>query len=544
MFNLKQFFMQKKNLFGIALLCASMFLFTGCDQIVSSLDNPVNSYLQITEAPKGMLEPGQTFELKATSINSDKAIVFESLTPEVATVDAQTGVLTAVDEGKAKIKVSVEKSDYYNADDSILIVTVQYPDIKAPLTLEAKEDGKITVSNTLAETDKPIVATIIDTQYKKTVKDITENTDIEVKAGERVRFESTNATLSGKVKITTDNECYVYGNAMSLVNDSEEGKFAEDVELTGKGNLRELFSGAEKIINHETRNIILPATTLAETCYYQMFKGCKALTKAPALPAEILAKSCYNGMFTECESLVQAPETLPATLLTENCYYQMFLKCKALTKAPALPAETLAKNCYNGMFKECEVLVQVPETLPAETLQEGCYSEMFSGCYKLVKVPAVLPAETAVKNCYKDMFNNCRLLEKAPVIKATALADNCYQNMFKNCYALTSAPALPVTTLKNNCYGNMFQNCRSLVKAPDLLAETIQQGSYNNMFNGCTKLNYIKCLATNAVARKNNALQNWVKGVATTGIFVYATGADWTWNADNGTPSGWTLVAE
>lgn len=567
MFNLKQFFMQKKNLFSSAILCTSMFLFTGCDQIVSSLDNPVNSYLQITEAPKGMLEPGQTFELKATSINSDKAIVFESLTPEVATVDAQTGVLTAVDEGKAKIKVSVEKSDYYNADDSILVVTVQYPDIKAPLTLEAKEDGKITVSNTLAETDKPIVATIIDTQYKKTVKEITENTDIEVKAGERVRFESTNATLRGKVNITTDKEFYVYGNVMSLLNDSEEGKFAEDIELTGSANLQKLFNGADKIINHETRDIVLPAKTLAQTCYNEMFNGCKSITRAPELPAKEMAKSCYNTMFKDCRKLEKAP-ALPATTLAENCYYVMFRNCYALTEAPDLPAETLFKQCYYQMFSNCRALKKAP-ALPATTLADDCYNQMFYGCISLATAPA-LPATTLAQACYRQMFQGCTAITKAPALNATimkvncyngmfsgctslttpptldakTLDRNCYQNMFYDCTSLATAPALPATTLANNCYGNMFQNCTSLTKAPDLLAETIQQGSYTNMFNGCTKLNYIKCMATNAVARKNNALQNWVNGVAATGTFVYATGAVWTWDAVNGTPSGWTLVAE
>lgn len=545
MFNLKQYFMQKKNLFASALLCTSMFLFTGCDQIVSSLDNPVNSYLQITKAPKGMLEPGQTFELKATSINSDKAIVFESLTPEVATVDAQTGVLTAVDEGKAKIKVSVEKSDYYNADDSILIVTVQYPDIKAPLTLEAKEDGKITVSNTLAETDKPIVATIIDTQYKKTVKEITENTDIEVKAGERVRFESTNATLRGKVNITTDKEFYVYGNVMSLLNDSEEGKFAEDIELTGSANLQKLFNGADKIINHETRDIVLPAKTLAQTCYNEMFNGCKSITRAPELPAKEMAKSCYNTMFKECRKLEKAP-ALPATTLAENCYYVMFRNCYALTEAPALPAETLENNCYYQMFSNCRALVEAP-ALPATTLAQACYQQMFYGCTSLTKAPT-LNATIMKVNCYRQMFLGCTALTKAPALPAETLDRNCYQNMFEGCTSLTTAPALPATTLANNCYNNMFLNCSELETAPVLPATNIISGAYQNMFNGCSKLKYVKCLATNR--NPSSATSNWLNGVAAGGTFVKPIAATF-WQDDDATkrngsnvPSGWVVVKE
>ena len=49
MFNLKQFFMQKKNLFASAFLCASMFLFTGCDKIMSHFDNSVDSNLKVAD---------------------------------------------------------------------------------------------------------------------------------------------------------------------------------------------------------------------------------------------------------------------------------------------------------------------------------------------------------------------------------------------------------------------------------------------------------------------------------------------------------------
>ena len=90
-----------------------------------------------------------------------------------------------------------------------------------------------------------------------------------------------------------------------------------------------------------------------------MLDGCSNLTAAPALPATTLASSCYFNMFSGCSSLNQAPE-LPATTLANHCYYGMLAGCSSLTQAPALPATTLASACYYSMFSGCSSLTQSP----------------------------------------------------------------------------------------------------------------------------------------------------------------------------------------
>ena len=143
----------------------------------------------------------------------------------------------------------------------------------------------------------------------------------------------------------------VQGNVMSLLyGDNYKGQ----TDLTGKAYaFYRLFSGNKKIINAE--NLSLPATTLAERCYYNMFEGCLSLVTAPELPATTLADSCYGGMFSICTSLTTAPE-LPATTLTQSCYTNMFYGCTALTTAPDLPALTLVNYCYYNMFNGCSSL--------------------------------------------------------------------------------------------------------------------------------------------------------------------------------------------
>ena len=111
-----------------------------------------------------------------------------------------------------------------------------------------------------------------------------------------------------------------------------------------------LFYNCKNISN--CRSLTLPATTLADSCYSNMFNGCTSLTAAPTLQATTLANYCCSEMFNGCTSLTAAP-TLPATTLASNCYSNMFYGCSSLTQAPALPATTLAGNCYSGMFSGC-----------------------------------------------------------------------------------------------------------------------------------------------------------------------------------------------
>ena len=111
----------------------------------------------------------------------------------------------------------------------------------------------------------------------------------------------------------------------------------------------------------------LPATTLAEYCYYSMFNSCSSLKVAPALPATTLAANCYENMFIYCSNLQEAPE-LPATNLTNSCYYSMFERCSSLKKAPALPAQTLGSVCYTSMFNGCTNLSSVTMLAPSNQI--------------------------------------------------------------------------------------------------------------------------------------------------------------------------------
>lgn len=321
----------------------------------------------------------------------------------------------------------------------------------------------------------------------------------------------------------------VEGNIMSLLYSDN---FEDQTNLSDKDYAFQTLFYSSKLISAE--NLILPATTLSERCYYYMFGECKSLTKIPELPATTLAESCYMVMFSGCDSLTTAP-VLSATTLAVECYLGMFAGCTSLTTAPELPATTLAEYCYSQMFQNCTSLTTAPE-LSSTTLAGSCYYRMFQNCTSLVTAP-VLPAITLESNCYLGMFADCTSFTTAPDLQATVLKYDCYYGMFSGCTSLVTPPVMSATTTAvQSCY-EMFKGCTSLQESPVLLAEALERNCYSYMFQNCTSLNKITCLAT---YRGQYSTVSWVSGVAANGTFTKASGTTWSTGVD-GIPYDWSI---
>ena len=97
---------------------------------------------------------------------------------------------------------------------------------------------------------------------------------------------------------------------------------------------------------------------------------------------EIPCNYCFCRLFRNSAIKTVSSDFLPATTLKDSCYRDLFSGCQNLTQAPDLPATTLATDCYNGMFYNCALLTTAPE-LPAKVLLDGCYGYMFTYCYLL-----------------------------------------------------------------------------------------------------------------------------------------------------------------
>ena len=429
-----------------------------------------------------------------------------------------------------RVKGNSGYADYTPSPNTVLVYIT--PITAIPLTFEAKVAGA-TVTYTLNET-KPI-------QYSTDGSTWNDYDDAIILAnvGDKVSFRGNNTSYyssSAKFQCSIE-DCYIYGNIMSLV---DADNYATATELTEANTFRNMFYGNTHIKNHPTKDLVLPATTLTENCYLEMFLGCEGLTRTPALPATTLASDCYTEMFRHCTGLTSAP-ALPATTLANNCYDKMFYDCTSLTNAPALPATTLADECYQYMFYGCTGLTSVPANLlPATTLASSCYSNMFKGCTNLSNAPA-LPATTLANYCYSHMFHGCSGLTSVPALPATTLASGCYNNMFFGCEGLTTAPALPATTLASGCYVEMFRSCTGLATAPVLPATTLVSGCYERMFCNCSSLSSVTCMATTI---ESPATDDWLYSVKATGTFYAPENGVFNGieKGPSSIPEGWNLV--
>ena len=402
------------------------------------------------------------------------------------------------------------------------------------LKFTALENGTIgmTHNGTNASTTKPNLS------YSKNGGSWVEwdYTPISVDVNDVIYFKGINDRIGSSPRdysiFTSTGKIASSGNIMSLLyGDEYEGK----LDLSGKDYcFIRIFNSLSITTVPE-----LPATTLSEDCYREIFGGCTLITTAPSLPATELTDNCYYGMFYKCTSLVTSPE-LPATKLAFMCYGSMFYGCTSLTTAPELPATELADDCYHSMFSGCSKLVNAP-ALPATKLATVCYYDMFYNCTSLVNAPA-LPATELANYCYNEMFKGCKRLTNAPALPATILANTCYDSMFWGCTSLTTAPSLPATTLAEYCYSFMFSECSNLTTSPELPATILQKGCYKSMFRKCTKLNYVKANFTTEPSSKYTSY--WLSDVASTGTFVANSGASWTTTIERNestVPAGWTI---
>ena len=369
-----------------------------------------------------------------------------------------------------------------------------------------------------------------------------------VVANEEVAFGGTNSTL--RLRGTNPN-----GTAESFSNYSTITFTEDNVKVACTGDIRTLL---------DYRNYATVPTNQARFC--NLFAGCNALTSAPDLPATVLAEYCYYGMFASCENLVNAP-ALPAETLAGSCYQGMFHRCRNLSSVTMMAPSDQIKNAFNCCgnwlkdagtdvashtlkvkdedaykaleskgylpddWKDPRCIVQIPTpylTFTAVGAQKfkmtvsggydlsgkfeysvngGGWNEVvadkevdFGGANGTLSLRGTNPSGTAESNSkYSTItFANSNVKVACTGDIRTLLNHAGYKNvatdqarfckLFYNCAALTSAPALPAKDLADYCYSFMFEHCTSLKTAPNLPATKLAKNCYFRMFNGCKSL--------------------------------------------------------
>ena len=303
----------------------AVLLLTGCQVN----DNPVRTSLEIDTSTLTLAVGESATRSATTEAKESYKITYSSSNPAVATVD-QNGKVTGVTEGEAVITVHMDETreSWYAAKTLVYNVVVKNPsaeqlanvDKATPLTLAAQADGKITVTfNNGIILANDIHYTVNGGAEQTIAKNTTGAYDITVKKGDVVQLYSINTSLGGSavagarggtravddgakyINIRPSMKTEIFGNVMSLLKGKDNLESATTIEANNA--FYGLFAGADKLVNNTERLLVLPATTLTEGCYQDMFNGCKGIEKAPELPAPKLEKNCYQEMFYDCAKL-------------------------------------------------------------------------------------------------------------------------------------------------------------------------------------------------------------------------------------------------
>ena len=188
---------------------------------------------------------------------------------------------------------SFEDSKYYNV--MVKMTMTPFPSISSPLTLECASVNGAIVS----------VRNSSRMQYK--INNGEWNTynvsQIDLKKGDKVSFRGNWYVLTStpNTQIVCSNFCYVYGNIMSLVYPFD---YATKTDLPFDYTFQQLFMGLKDngyrnyLMHKDGYDLVLPAATLREGCYFRMFYGNKNLNHIVCLATDISAKNCtYQWLY-------------------------------------------------------------------------------------------------------------------------------------------------------------------------------------------------------------------------------------------------------
>ena len=287
----------------------------------------------------------------------------------------------------------------------------------------------------------------------------------------------------------------------------------------------------------------LPATTLAQWCYYYMFDGCTSLTKAPELPATTLADDCYGYMFYGCRKLNEVRCQMPSTYSSSDIskYTSDWLSnvastgtfytnadanwpsgvsgiptgwrrvnegapsvddsTKPLTFRATQDGSTVKLTKYGSPTGSFQTSTDGGNTWSDYTLDTAI--ALNTGDEVSFRAKANRTSAQGVNDYFQFVMtgkieawhNVMSLYRTNDFTTYDTVVDYAFSRLFENCTSLTKAPVLPATTLANSCYSRMFKGCTSLTKAPALPATDFvidfiidTTSCYDRMFWGCTSL--------------------------------------------------------
>ena len=260
--------MTKKSisrLLQASLMCCLAVLFTACDDIFASEDNPIPAYLSMSDKPV-TLKVGDTYRRKAISVTT-AVVEYTSSKTDVATVDNE-GLVTAKAEGTTTITATATGYSSQNGKKIYQPASVSYVVTVTPATVYAtsltfNKTTEVLAKNgdalTITATATPAEATLTWESSDEAVATVADGVVTPVGAGI-----ATITAKSGDVKAT----CEVFvGNEVDLGTSAYEAKNYDILkgdmgakQLTIPNDIKVVFNGVqttEQIICSGDANIIL-----------------------------------------------------------------------------------------------------------------------------------------------------------------------------------------------------------------------------------------------------------------------------------------------
>jgi hypothetical protein len=146
--------------------------------------------------------------------------------------------------------------------------------------------------------------------------------------------DGTNGTFSGTSSKTSDGLQHTYlatrTYTITIIPVVDESGWFKAFGFYSNTTGANVQTNKDKVIEIVTPIITEYMRPVASYSHAYKFYGCSSLTSIPAglLPATTMASSCYYGMFYGCSSLTTIPAgLLPATTMVGNCYGYMFQNC-------------------------------------------------------------------------------------------------------------------------------------------------------------------------------------------------------------------------
>ena len=201
------------KVFQASLLCCLAVMFTACDDIFGSEDNPMSAYLSMSDKPV-TLKVGDTHRRKAVSVSS-AVVEYTSSKTDVATVDNE-GLVTAKAEGTTTITATATGYSSQNGKKIYQPASVSYVVTVTPAAVYATSlsiDATLRLDNvaqTLTPTVTPSDATIIWTSSDEAVATV----DAEGKVTPVAKGKATITATSGDLSATST--VYVYDKIVDI----------------------------------------------------------------------------------------------------------------------------------------------------------------------------------------------------------------------------------------------------------------------------------------------------------------------------------------